>query len=184
MPAEQRHRRDKGHGSVNLLRHLILFVVLLGFWAILSGQLDWTDGHQRYLMTCGVVSCALATLLSWRVGFLEREGNYLRMAARQFPYLFWLLWQILLSNWDVARRVWSPKMDIDPAMTRTPYKLKSELAVAIYANSITLTPGTVTVQIDSDKRELLVHQLSDGNGEALKDMHNRVARVEGEGGEL
>jgi len=69
-------------------------------------------------------------------------------------------------------------------MTRTPYKLKSELAVAIYANSITLTPGTVTVQIDSDKRELMVHQLSAGAEESLRDMHNRVARVEGEGGEL
>jgi multicomponent Na+:H+ antiporter subunit E len=167
-----------------VLRHLILFVVLLGFWAILSGQLDWTDTHQRYLMICGVVSCALATLLSRRVGFLEKEGNFVRIAFRQIPYLFWLLWQILLSNWDVARRVWSPKLNINPAMTRTPYRLKSELAVAIYANSITLTPGTVTVQIDTDKRELLIHQLSACDGESLKDMHNRVARVEGEGGEL
>ncbi|MCB9934055.1 MAG: Na+/H+ antiporter subunit E [Planctomycetes bacterium] len=167
-----------------MLRHLILFAVLLGFWAVLSGQLDWTDSHQRYLMICGVVSCALATLLSWRVGFLEKEGNFIRIAVRQVPYLFWLLWQIVVSNWDVARRVWSPRLDVNPSMVRTPYNLKSELAVAIYANSITLTPGTVTVLIDPEKREFLVHQLSAGGEAGLKPMHNKVAHVEGEGGEL
>ena len=67
---------------------------------------------------------------------------------------------------------------------RTPYKLKTELAVAIYANSITLTPGTVTVEIDSAKKEFLIHQLSPGGEAGLKPMHNKVAKLEGEGGEL
>ena len=167
-----------------MLRHLLLFISLLAFWALLSGQLDWTDTHQRYLMICGVVSCALATWLSWRVGFLFEEGNVIRIMLRQPPYLMWLLWQIIVSNWDIAKRVWKPTLDIDPSMVRTPYTLKSELAVAILANSITLTPGTVTVQIDPDKRELLIHQLSPGGEAGLKAMHDKVAAVEGEGAAL
>ena len=164
-----------------MLRHLLLFLVLCGFWAILSGQLDWSDTHQRYLMICGLISCALATLLSWRVGFLFEEGNVIRIMLRQPPYLLWLLWQIVVSNWDVAKRVWQPKLNVDPSMVKAPYTLKSELAIAIYANSITLTPGTVTVHIDSDKKEFLVHQLNPGGEAGLKPMHDKVAHVEGEG---
>lgn len=164
-----------------MLRHLVLFVVLCGFWALLSGQLDWADPHERYLMICGIVSCALATLLMARVGFLEREGNFIMIALRQPPYLLWLLWQIIVSNWDVAKRVWKPGLDIEPSIVKAPYTLDSELAVAIYANSITLTPGTVTVQIDPDKKELLVHQLTPGGEGGLKPMHDRVKKLEGKG---
>ncbi|MCA8918499.1 MAG: Na+/H+ antiporter subunit E [Planctomycetes bacterium] len=162
-----------------MLRHLILFVVLCGFWAALSGQLDWTVPSQRYLMGCGLVSCALTTLLMWRVGFLEKEGNFVMIALRQPPYLLWLLWQIIISNWDVAVRVWKPKLDVDPSMIKTSYSLKSELAVAIFANSITLTPGTVTVDIDSKNKEFLVHQLSSTGEDGLKSMHDKVAKLEG-----
>ena len=99
-----------------MLRHLVLFLVLCGFWALLSGQLDWSEPGQRYLMGCGVVSCALTTLLMWRVGFLEKEGNFIMIALKQPPYLLWLLWQIIVSNWDVAMRVWKPGLDIDPSI--------------------------------------------------------------------
>lgn len=166
------------------MRYLLLFVVLLVFWALLSGQLDYTDTHQRYLMICGVMSCALVTLLMRRVGYLDKEGNFVKIALRAPLYLIWLTWQIILSNLDVARRVWSPRVNIDPALVRAPYKLKTELAIAIYANSITLTPGTVTVEIDSGKKELLIHLLNPGGEAGLKPMHNKVAHLEGEGGEL
>ena len=162
-----------------MLRHLVLFLVLCGFWALLSGQLDWSEPGQRYLMGCGVVSCALTTLLMWRVGFLEKEGNFIMIALKQPPYLLWLLWQIIVSNWDVAMRVWKPGLDIDPSIVKAPYKLKSELAVAIYANSITLTPGTVTVDINAEKKEFLVHQLTPGGEGGLAPMHDRVAKLEG-----
>lgn len=162
-----------------MLRHLVLFLTLCAFWALLSGQLDWTQPSQRYLMISGLVSCALTTLLMWRVGFLEQEGNFLRIAFRQPPYLAWLLWQIIVSNWDVAIRVWKPKLDIEPSMIKVPYSLESELSVAIYANSITLTPGTVTVDIDPEKKEFLVHQLTPGGEGGLQPMHNRIAKLEG-----
>ncbi len=166
-----------------MLRHVLLFVVLLGFWVLLSGQVnDLGDTHQRYLLICGVVSCALATLLAKRVGFLYDEGHLGRIMVRQIPYLFWLAWQVVVSNFDVARRVWSinPRRKIRPRFITVPYAIKSDLATVVYANSITMTPGTVTVRVDTEKRELLVHALSENSAAGLRDMHDRVKRVEGE----
>jgi multicomponent Na+:H+ antiporter subunit E len=165
-----------------LLRHLSLFVVLLGFWALLSGQLDYTDPGQRYLMICGVVSCALATLLARRVGFLYDEGHLGRILVRGIPYAAWLAWQVIASNIDVARRVWSlkPRKKINPQFVTISYTLHSDLATAIYANSITLTPGTVTVRVDTQKRILMVHALTDETAAGLQAMQDRVHKLEGE----
>lgn len=161
--------------------HILLFAALLGFWALLSGELDWGDTHNRYLMICGIVSCALVTLLVRRVGFIDKEGPALRMALKMIPYMFWLAWQTVVSAWQVAREVWRPKLAIDPSMTTAPYTLKHELSVAIYANSITLTPGTLTVSIDTDKRSMGIHQLKPGGEAGLKEMHDQVARLEPSG---
>ncbi|MBK8206333.1 MAG: Na+/H+ antiporter subunit E [Planctomycetes bacterium] len=161
-----------------MLRHLMLFVVLLGFWAVLSGQLDWTDTHQRYLMICGVASCALATWVARRVGFLNDEGPVGRILVGALTYLPWLTWQVVTSNWDVAKRVWSRDPGLDPLVFTTKYEIKSDLGAAIFANSITLTPGTITIAIDTEKKEMLVHAIHPG-GQEVKAMHDRVARMEG-----
>ncbi len=166
--------------GAEVLRHFLLFCVLLGFWVLLSGHYDLNSAQDRYLLSCGVASALLTTLLSARVGFLYEEGHLIRIFLRQPPYLIWLLWQIVLSNWDVAKRVWSPTLNIDPKLVRTPYRMKSELCTAIFANSITLTPGTVTVLIDTEKREFLVHALADSTAAGLADMHDRVKKLEGE----
>ena len=165
-----------------MLRHLLLFLVLLGFWVLLSGQVDVTDAHQRYLLICGVVSAALGTLVAKRVGFLYDEGHLGRIMVRQIPYLFWLAWKVVLANLDVARRVWSlhPRRAVRPRFITVPYSIKSDLATAIYANSITMTPGTVTVRVDTEKREMLLHALSDASTAGLTDMHDRVHRLEGD----
>ena len=161
-----------------MLRQITLFIILLTFWFLLSGQLDLTQTHQRYLACCGVVSCLIATRVAQRVGFLYDEGDVIGIAFRQIPYLFWLLGQIVSSNLDVARRVWSPKPKISPEMVRVPYSTESDLATVIYANSITLTPGTVAVMVDEENQEILVHSLTAGKQESLLDMHDRVKRIE------
>jgi len=163
-----------------VLRHLVLFFVLLGFWVLLSGQVDLTDTHQRYLFICGIVSSAIGTWLARRVGFLYDEGDVGRIAIRQLTYLPWLAWRIVVSNFDVARRVWAfnPRKCIRPHMIRVPYEIESDLALAIYANSITLTPGTVTVMVDTEKKEILVFALSEVSSSGLKDMHDRVRALE------
>lgn len=163
-----------------MLRHVVLFIVLFVFWVLLSGQVDVTDTHQRYLLGCGVASAMLGTWLASRVGFLYDEGNVARLTIRQVTYLPWLMWQIILCNFDVALRVWSPrpKKVIKPQLVRVKYETESDLATVIFANSITLTPGTVTVMVDTEKKEILVHALTDKSAGGLADMQKRVKALE------
>lgn len=165
-----------------MLRHFALFVVLFAFWILLSGQVDVTNATHRYLLVCGAVSALLGTLLAKRVGFLYDEGRLGRVIVRQIPYLFWLAWQVVLSNLDVARRVWAwkPRKKINPGFITAPYEMKSPLVKTIYANSITLTPGTVTVRLDAESNELLVHTLTGIKPEDLRAMHDRVKALEGD----
>jgi multicomponent Na+:H+ antiporter subunit E len=165
-----------------LLRHVALFFVLLGFWVLLSGQVDVRDPTQRYLLICGAASALLGTLLARRVGFLYDEGRLGRIILRLPPYLIWLAWQVVLANLDVARRVWSlnPRKHINPGFIKAPYEIKTPLAKTIYANSVTLTPGTVTVRLDAHEKVLLVHTLTGIKPEELRVMHDRVKALEEE----
>jgi len=161
-----------------VFRYGILFCGLMVFWVVLSGHIDVTGG-DAYLFSCGVVSCLAATLLARRVGFLYDEGPFFMILARHVTYAPWLTWQIVLSSWDVTKCVWGKAERLNPVMFRTPYKMKTELATVIYANSITLTPGTTTVDVYTDTRELLIYALHDGGQSGLPPMHDRVLALEG-----
>jgi multicomponent Na+:H+ antiporter subunit E len=164
------------------LRYLFLFLVLVGFWVVLSGQVDLTKGSNVYLLTCGVLSSALATWLAWRTEFLKDEGNVVRILIGQVVFLPWLFVQTVKANVHVARHVWSPRSRkrLQASLLTTPNTLKSDLATTIYANCITLTPGTVTVRVDTDTRSFLICALDEASSRGLKDMHDRLKKVEGE----
>ncbi|MBX3474164.1 MAG: Na+/H+ antiporter subunit E [Planctomycetes bacterium] len=166
-----------------MVRYLTLFFMLMIFWIMLSGRIDLAGG-DAYLFTCGIVGCVVATLLARRVGFLYEEGPFFTILARHYAYAPWLTWQIVLSSWDVTKCVWGKASRLNPEMLRVPYRMKTELATVIYANSITLTPGTTTVDIDTEKREMLIYSLHEGSRAGLEDMHDRVLALEGnQGGE-
>ncbi|MFQ5842946.1 MAG: Na+/H+ antiporter subunit E, partial [Thermodesulfobacteriota bacterium] len=153
---------------------------LLGFWLLLSGQTDWADSGDRYLMACGVFSCALVTYLAIRKEILDEEGHPIHLASRFLAYIPWLLWQIVLANLDVAYRVWHPRRKISPRLIRVPFRTQADIVTVTYANSITLTPGTITISVDQEKRELLVHTLSEEAARWLLSgqMHERVMKLE------
>lgn len=156
------------------MRSVSLFATLCVFWAVLSGQF-----HNLFLMTSGGVCCLGVTLFARRMGIVDDEGHPIEW-LRRFPgYAAWLLWQILLSNIDVARRVWSPGSTIAPRMVEVPYSTKSVVGTVTYANSITLTPGTVTMSVGKDT--MLVHALTQESAEGLLtgEMHERVLKLEG-----
>jgi multicomponent Na+:H+ antiporter subunit E len=156
----------------------ILFVSLMAFYVVLSGQVVGPGAPK--LMIMGAVTCAAITLLARRLGILDDEGLPFRYWLRTAAYMPWLMWQVLLANIDVLKRVWKPgKLDIDPQMIRVPHELRTAYGVATYMNSITLTPGTVTVDVGED--ELLVHALTTEAAEDLQsgEMHRRVKHVEG-----
>lgn len=157
------------------MRSLILLLTLGAFYLTLSGQF-----HNRFLMIAGAVCCLAVTLLSRHMGTDDEEGMPYRFWVRTILYVPWLMWQIFLANIDVAKRVWNPKLPINPKMIKVQHKLKTGYGIATYANSITLTPGTVTVETGDD--EFLVHALTDEAAADLmtNEMHDRVMKVEGE----
>lgn len=159
------------------------FLVLLGFWLLLSGHFDVSRAEDRYLLACGIVSCGLVIYLAQRTAILDEEGHPIHLALRLAGYLPWLGWEIIKANIDVARQVWSPQLKIDPQLVSVSYETRTDLGTLIYANSITLTPGTVTLSVDTDTRELLVHALSLEAAGSLKagEMHARVKALEGRG---
>ncbi len=159
------------------MRALVLFILLAVFWALLSGQ--WDYHHHAFLIWSGVVCCAFTLFMAHRLKIIDDESVPVEMFGRLLIYLPWLMWQVVLSNIDVAKRVWAANLDINPQMIRVPYSTKKGFATAVYANSITMTPGTVTVEVyDGD---MLIHALHDEAAAGLQsgDMHDKVLKLEG-----
>lgn len=153
-------------------RILLLYTLLLLFWLLLSTSL------KPFHLFFGLVSTALVTMFTYDMVFVNEEGkNNLKKSIRFISYLPWLAYQIIIANIDVAKRVLDPEMPIDPVMVTFDSVLKTDLSRTTLANSITLTPGTVTVDIDNNT--FLVHALAKGLGDDLLKgtMENKVAHV-------
>ncbi len=155
---------------------VILFFSLFAFYVVLSGQVT-----NSFLMIAGVVCCLGITLLCRRLGIVDDEGVPYQYWWRTIVYLPWLIKEIFKSNIDVLKIVWKPgPMPIAPHMVKVPHSLRTTYGLVTYANSITLTPGTVTVEIGDDA--FLVHCLAPAFSEGLLsgDMEARCKWVEGE----
>ncbi|WP_299444247.1 Na+/H+ antiporter subunit E [uncultured Rhodospira sp.] len=152
---------------------LSLFVGLFVLWLLLSGH--WSD---PLLLGLGVVSAALTVFVAWRMEGLDHEGVPVAVALRALAYWPWLLWQIVLSNLAVARCVIDPDR-IAPRMAWVPASQRTDLGKVMFANSITLTPGTISVQVDGGR--ILVHALEPGSIHDLHggEMDRRTDWVEG-----
>ena len=124
--------------------------------------------------------------------FLQRRLTFTFLRFRTTPafglwtwrvmqYWPWLFWEIVKANWAVSKAVLKPRMNISPTVVHVPSGQKSELGDVIYGNSITLTPGTVTIQLENG--ELTVHALNRESAEALLtgDMGKRVFGIESRG---
>ena len=136
------------------MRLIALWCSCMVFWILLSGE------FKPYLLGAGAVCSLFTTWVCHRMRIVDAEGFPIERSPYFFRYNPWLLWQIALSNIDVAKRVWSPKLPIDPEMVEIPYDLRTSIGLVTYANSITLTPGTVTVEVNEEKRTLLIHALT------------------------
>ena len=175
MQQESKARQD---GSFYLrYRGIILqSVLLMAVWLILSGHYDAL--HIFY----GVISVAFVVWLNFRMHNLplapgEMPGSFRINIPRLIVYLFWLQWQIIQSAVYVAYVVLHPRMPIKPMLVRFRTKQPNVLARVILGNSITLTPGTITLQIEGDV--FTVHALTRDTEEDLVsgEMEARVARL-------
>ena len=151
---------------------MTLFVVCFALWLLLSGHWD-------------ALHVALGAAASGLVVWLNRGQEDITAAVRALPrvawYLPWLLGAIVRSNLAVVRIVLDPRLPIDPVVVRLRPAVRGPLAVTTLANSITLTPGTIT--LDTDDGVMTVHALTpDGLAEIESGLARRVAWVFGEEG--
>lgn len=169
-PGASRSRRT---GRV-ILPRILTFSILFGLWLILSGQYD------SFHITLGVISCAIVVMFSGDLLFgPSRITDVVRHWLGIGAYIPWLLYQILLANFHILYVVLHPKMMdlIDPNIIRFQSSLKSELALVVFANSITLTPGTITVYVSVDG-DFRVHAIDKKSGEPLPgEMEARIIQA-------
>jgi multicomponent Na+:H+ antiporter subunit E len=153
-----------------------LGLVLFGVWLLLSGF------FEPLPLGLGVVSCLAVVLIAYRMDVIDHEGQPIHLGWRIVTYWLWLALEIVKANLDVARRIIDPKLPIQPVLIRVKTSQASELGHVIYANSITLTPGTVSVRVETG--EILVHALAAEPAEGLQsgEMDRRVSAVESRAG--
>lgn len=153
-----------------------LFFILLAVWLLNSG-------HYTVLMiSFGVGSCLFVVWLSLRMGIVDDEAEPVHLLPRAVLYLPWLVKEIFKSNIDVARRVLSPgRPRISPRIIEAGTTQHSDLGRVIYANSITLTPGTVSIRVHGDS--ITVHAIAEDVADGLLEgeMDRRVTWFEGMG---
>jgi multicomponent Na+:H+ antiporter subunit E len=146
------------------------FIVLMVSWLL------WSGLYKPLLIGLGFFSCLLSLWLAKRTGFFRHAIQ--PSALLRLPALwFWLLKEVVSSSIEVARIVLSPSLPIHPELVELPSAEKADSAKVILGNSITLSPGTVTIDIDEDR--LLVHCLSSNSAASLRsgEVERRVARL-------
>ena len=154
-----------------IIKALLLFVFYFVIWLLLSGHYD------PLLLILGVLSCITCLYVTWKAKFIDEEGLPLHLLIRLPIYTLWLFKEIIKANIDTAKII--IVNNPDPQNFRVKSSQKTEAGKVTYANSITLTPGTVTTVIDGDILE--VHALSSDMADDVKSgvMDKKVSWLEG-----
>jgi multicomponent Na+:H+ antiporter subunit E len=166
MPRELRGRTVK--------YAVALFAVLMAVWLLNSGH------YTPLLIGFGVASCLFVVYLSWRMRIVDDEAVPYRLIPRAILYAPWLLKEVFKANVDVAKRILTPgRLNISPKFFHAESTQKSDLGRVLYANSITLTPGTVSIMVHG--RTIWVHAIAEDVADGLMEgeMDRRVTRLEG-----
>ncbi|MGE0358005.1 MAG: Na+/H+ antiporter subunit E [Burkholderiales bacterium] len=155
------------------MRKVSAAISLFVFWVLLSGY------FTPFLLTAGAVSAFAVVVFARRLELVDPEGHPVDFSGSALRYWPWLGVEIVKSAWDVSRLIVDPKLPISPTLVRVKPTQVSAVGRVVYANSITLTPGTVTVV--AGREEFLVHAITRAGAESLAagDMDRRVTRFEG-----
>jgi multicomponent Na+:H+ antiporter subunit E len=152
-----------------------LFVILLALWMLMSGH------YTTMLVTIGVACCVGVVLLARRMGVADEEGVPIHLLPRALRYVPWIAKEVFLANVDVARRILtpSPKPNVSPRLFDVTTSQRTDLGRVLYANSITLTPGTVSIRVYGTR--ITVHAIAEEVADGLSEgeMDRRVTRFEG-----
>lgn len=134
-----------------MLNLAILFTTLSCFWLVLSGV------FTAFYVVAGMV-CSLLVVGFYRLIYKDKTCGVIFTVLKTMRYLMWLVKEILASSLDISLKMWQLEPQILPQIITIKTNLKKNIAFTIFANSITLTPGSVT--IDTDGREVKVHCLT------------------------
>lgn len=156
------------------MRFASAVLFLFGFWLVLSGH------YTPFLVTMGFLVVLGVVWLARRMDLIDPEGHPVHLVHRAlFVYWPWLVPEIIKSGWDVTRIVLHPRLPISPTLVRFGPSQRTDICLTTHANSITLTPGTISV--DVSRSEFLVHAVTEAGAEGIRagEMDRRVARFEG-----
>ena len=132
------------------------------------------------ILILGVLSCVLVVVIAMRMDVVDHEAVPVHLTFSALVYWPWLLWEIFKANIDVTKRVLFPSAGISPTMVRIRATQKTDLGLVTFANSITLTPGTISIELENDGH-ILIHALSREATVGLEggEMDRRVTAMEG-----
>lgn len=149
-------------------KHTIsLGLLLFALWLALSGQFN------VLMLSLGLASILLIIYIAHRMDVIDQEAYPAHMTVLLFRFWFFLTREIILANIDVLKRIFKPGKNISPQLFELPMTQKTDLCRVIYANAITMTPGTVSVNVN--KKTITIHSLSI---EAARDLcSGRMARA-------
>lgn len=148
---------------------LVTFVLLFAFWLLLSQR------PEPLYVISGIVCSALVAYLTHSLLFRDGIGRgAVKKSLLFIAYCFYLLYQIVMANLDVVYRVWHPKMPIDPGFIKYDSSLVTDGGKTALANSITMTPGTITLDIVGE--EYTIHELLPKAASSIGSMENFIKR--------
>lgn len=156
-----------------MLHAITLGGVLFGLWLLLSGH------YTPLFFFLGAISTGIAVLFAVRMDVADQEGvPVIHLSRRIWTYIPWLIWEVARANLAVALVVLRPKLRISPTVVRFQARQNTDLGRVIMANSVTMTPGTITVAVTG--RELHVHALYRDAADGMEEgeMNRRVAELE------
>ena len=155
------------------MRYLSLAGFLFAFWLALSGH------YTPVLVTVGAVCAVACVFAAVRMRTADAEGHPIELFRGAITYFPWLAFEIAKSGWSVTKVILHPRLPISPTMTVVRASQKTPAGMVTYANSITLTPGTITVGVSGN--EFTVHALVRDGALDLEGggMDRRVSQFEG-----
>lgn len=159
--------------SRTVIPYATLFALLCLFWVLLSGF------FTPFLLSAGAASALAVVWLSHRMRLLETSRPGLKRGFGLVGYGIWLLAEVVHSSWAVTRLIVNPRLPISPTLVRFQPKQRTEIGLVIHANSITLTPGTIT--IEAEPGHFVVHGITRDSAAGVLDseMDRRVTALEG-----
>jgi len=164
-----------------LVHKLTLGLVLFGFWMVLSGR------TETKFVVYGIITAIITVWLTYPLLLVSNKDGSKRYFVfgvsipKFIMYFFWLMWQLIVANVDVLVATTAQELQIDPKVVRFYFKTDNPMAAVVLANSITLTPGTVTINVTDDGL-YEIHALTTGAAAGVLDgsMQKKVADLYGE----